>query len=97
MINVGFYYEVKRGFEKDFENKFREVLSYLKANADGFIDAKLYKNVDDPSEYLIYSVWKDLESFKKFISSNAYRSTINYGKSIIESRPIHRILQEVNE
>ncbi|ACP39220.1 antibiotic biosynthesis monooxygenase family protein [Saccharolobus islandicus] len=97
MINVGFYYKVKIGFEKDFEDKFREVLSYLRANADGFVDAKLYKSVDEPSEYLIYSVWRDLDSFKKFISSDAYRSTVNYGKSIIESRPTHRILQEINE
>ncbi|AAK42918.1 antibiotic biosynthesis monooxygenase [Saccharolobus solfataricus] len=97
MINVGFYYKVKRGFEKDFENKFKEVLSYLRANADGFVDAKLYKNVDEPSEYLIYSVWRDLDSFKKFVSSSAYKNTVNYGKSIIESKPIHRILQEIND
>lgn len=96
MINVGFYYKVKKGHELEFESKFKEVLNYLKNNAEGFIDAKLYKSVEDPSEYLIYSVWKDLESFKKFITSEAYRSTVAYGKTIMEGRPTHKVFQEIN-
>ncbi|MEM0257183.1 MAG: antibiotic biosynthesis monooxygenase [Saccharolobus sp.] len=96
MINVGFYYKIKKGFETEFESKFKEVLDYLK-NFDGFIEAKLYRSVDDPSEYLLYSVWRDLESFKKFISSNAYKNTVEYGKKIIEGRPRHKVLEELNQ
>ncbi|BDB98721.1 MAG: antibiotic biosynthesis monooxygenase [Saccharolobus sp.] len=96
MINVGFYYKVKKGHEQEFESKFKEVLNYLKSNAEGFIDAKLYKSVEDPSEYLIYSVWKDLESFRKFITSEAYKSTVTYGRTIMEGRPTHKVFQEIN-
>jgi len=96
MINVGFYYKVKKGHEQEFESKFKEVLNYLKSNAEGFIDAKLYKSVEDPSEYLIYSVWKDLESFRKFITSEAYKSTVTYGRTIMEGRPIHKVFEEIN-
>ncbi|EWG06698.1 MAG: antibiotic biosynthesis monooxygenase [Candidatus Aramenus sulfurataquae] len=96
MINVGFYYKVKKGHEKEFEEKFSEVLKLLKSSESGLLDAKLYKAVDDPSEYLIYTVWKDLDSFRKFTTSNAYRSTVEYGRTILEGRPSHKVLQELN-
>jgi heme-degrading monooxygenase HmoA len=93
VINIGFYYRVKKGKEGDFEKKFREVVDHLKANLPGFVSAKLYKQVDDPQEYLIYTEWESLDSFKKFLASNSYKATLEYGKSIIEGRPIHRIFQ----
>ncbi|MEM3914697.1 MAG: antibiotic biosynthesis monooxygenase, partial [Metallosphaera sp.] len=48
MINVGFYYKVKKGHEKEFEETFLSVLKTLKESLPGFRDAKLYKNVADP-------------------------------------------------
>ncbi|MQL56094.1 hypothetical protein GFB69_10180 [Acidianus ambivalens] len=57
---------------------------------------KLYKNVDNPREYLIYSEWKDLDSFRKFMLSREFKNTTDYGKQIIEGRPYHRIFQEIN-
>ncbi|MUM65891.1 antibiotic biosynthesis monooxygenase [Acidianus infernus] len=96
MINVGLYYRVKEGHEKEFEEAFSKVVSILKNSDIGFIDAKLYKRVDDPREYLIYSEWKDLESFRKFILSKDYKETTTYGKTILEGRPYHKIFQEIN-
>ncbi|PVU69418.1 antibiotic biosynthesis monooxygenase [Sulfolobales archaeon SCGC AB-777_K09] len=96
MINVGFYYKVKKGHEKEFEETFTKVLEYLKQNFPGFINARLYRSVDDPSEYLVYSEWESLDAFRNFVTSEAYRSTVNYGKTIIEGRPHHKVFQEVN-
>jgi len=95
MINVGFYYRVKKGHEKEFEQTFSGVLEYLKSSYPGFRDAKLNRSVTDPQEYLIYSEWDDLDTFRKFISSQAYRDTTSYGKNILEGRPTHRVLQLV--
>jgi len=95
LISVGFYYRVKRGFEGEFERKFGEVVSFL-SSFKGFRGARLYRSVDDPSEYLIYSEWDDLESYKNFINSTAYRETVEYGKSIIEGRPTHKVFQQIN-
>ncbi|MFP3233469.1 MAG: antibiotic biosynthesis monooxygenase family protein, partial [Sulfolobaceae archaeon] len=64
MINVGFYYKVKSGHEKEFEETFKRVNEYLKS-FQGFKGARLYKSVDNPSEYLIYSEWDSLEAFRK--------------------------------
>ncbi len=49
----------------------------------------------DPQEYLIYSEWESLEAFRNFISSNAYRETVNYGRTILEGRPVHKVLQQI--
>ncbi len=97
MINVGLYYKVKEGHEKEFESMFNEIVKSLKESKIGFIDAKLYRRVDEPREYLIYSEWEGLDSFRKFVSSKAFRDTTSYGASILEGRPYHRIYQELNE
>jgi heme-degrading monooxygenase HmoA len=95
MINVGIHYKIKKGYEKNFENTFSNILNFLKENYRGFIDAKLYRRVDEPNEYMIYSEWDSLESFKNFIESDAYKKTIEYGRSIVEGRPKHRIYKEI--
>jgi len=46
MINVGIHYKIKKGYEKDFENTFSNILNFLKENYRGFIDAKP-RRVDD--------------------------------------------------
>ncbi|NON62547.1 antibiotic biosynthesis monooxygenase [Acidianus sp. RZ1] len=96
MINVGLYYRVKPGHEEEFEKIFSQVLEFLKGNVDGFIDAKLYRSIADPREYLIYSEWKSLDSFRKFTLSRQFSDTTNYGKSILEDIPRHKIFQEIN-
>ncbi|WP_231136413.1 antibiotic biosynthesis monooxygenase family protein [Acidianus ambivalens] len=39
MINVGLYYRVKEGHEKEFEEIFKKVVETLKSANVGFIDA----------------------------------------------------------
>ncbi|BCU71495.1 antibiotic biosynthesis monooxygenase family protein [Stygiolobus caldivivus] len=95
MINVGFYYKVKKGHEEEFENAFKHVVEYLKS-FEGFRGARLYKSVEDPSEYLIYSEWDSIDAFRKFVESQGYKDTVTYGRTIIEDRPRHKIFQEVN-
>ena len=46
---------------------------------------------------MIYSEWKDLDSFRTFVSSKEFRDTTSYGKTIIEGRPYHKVFTEVNE
>lgn len=94
MINVGLYYRVKEGHEKDFEDKFNGVVDLLKSKDTGFIDGKLYKEVKCPREYMIYTVWKDKKSFEDFIKMEAYKNTVDYGKTILESTPRHKIFGE---
>jgi|OSPMetMinimDraft_2_1075162.scaffolds.fasta_scaffold00729_5 heme-degrading monooxygenase HmoA len=93
MINVGIHYRVKPGRERDFEEAFGRVVEFLRSRP-GVIEARLYRNVNDPREYLVYSEWTDLDSFREFVSSQAYRETTQYGREILEGRPVHRVLVE---
>lgn len=94
MINVGLYYKVKIDHEKDFEDKFNGVVDLLKSRDVGFIDGKLYKEVKSPREYMIYTMWKDRKSFEDFLKMEAYKNTVDYGKTILETTPRHKIFGE---
>ncbi len=100
MINVGLYYNVKKGHEKEFEDTFQKVVEYLKNGIKGFETAAIYKKVGDNdtvTEYMIYSEWKDTDSFREFTTAKAFKDTTEYGKGIIEGRPYHRIFTQLNE
>ena len=100
MINVGMYYNVKKGHEKEFEATFQKVVEYLKNSVNGFEKASIYKKVgeeDSTTEYMIYSEWKDTNSFREFTTAKAFHETTEYGKSIIEGRPYHKIFNQVKE
>ncbi|MEM4130965.1 MAG: hypothetical protein QXU14_06970, partial [Metallosphaera sp.] len=56
-----------------------------------------YKNVNDNREYLVYSEWESIETFKKFMLSRQFTQTTEYGKIILEGLPRHKILKEINE
>lgn len=94
MINVGLYYKVKEGHEREFEGIFKEVIEVLMKSGSGFVDGKLYKEIGNSREYLIYTEWKDLESFREFTSGRTFKDIQNYGKNILESMPRHRIFRE---
>jgi len=94
MINIGLYYKVRAGHEREFEKTFLNVVSLLKKSDFGFLGGKLYKEIEDPSEYMLYTEWNGLDSFKKFSESREYKQTVEFGKTIIDGRPRHRIFQQ---
>ncbi len=93
MINIGLYYKVKPGHEKEFEECFMGVISLLKGADFGFLSGKLYREVGDPSQYMLYTEWEGADSFRKFMESREYKETVEYWKKIIEGQPRHKIFQ----
>ena len=91
MINIGLYYKVKAGHEKEFEDNFLNVVSLLKNVDFGFLSGKLYREIGDSSEYMLYTEWESIDSFKKFMESKEYAKTIELGKAIIDGQPRHKI------
>jgi len=92
MINVGFFYNVLPGKNSEFEKSFEGVIEYLRGNVDGFVSAVLYRDVHKPDEYMIFSEWKDTDSFREFTTSKPFFDTTGAGKSILASKPRHIIL-----
>lgn len=91
MINIGLYYKVKAGHEKEFEDNFLNVVSLLKSVDFGFLIGKLYREIGDSSEYMLYTEWEGIDSFRKFMESKEYAQTIEFGKAIIDGQPRHKI------
>ncbi|GGM69925.1 hypothetical protein GCM10007108_05010 [Thermogymnomonas acidicola] len=90
IVNIGFFYDVKRGHESEFERQFSDVLRYLKENGKGIKDAKLYREVDS-SQYLILSTWESVDAFREFVESEAFKSVTHSGAEILNGKPYHRI------
>lgn len=94
MINIGLYYKVKDGHGAEFENYFTNVIALLKGADFGFCSGKLYKEVGDMGEYMLYTEWENNESFGRFMQSKEFSDTVEFGKTIIEGKPRHRIFKD---
>ena len=69
------------------------VLEALRGAA-GHIESSLYRDVHEPSSYLITSEWDDEAAFGAFIKSDAFREVTNWGKEqILAGRPSHTVYQ----
>ena len=66
----------------------------LEKTDSGFLEGKLYNEVKCPEEYMIYTVLKDQKTFESFLQPMDCENTVDYGKSILESIPMHKILGE---
>ena len=90
MLTVGLYYDVIPGKESEFEKMFDGVIEEIK-KMDGFVSALLYKRVDQQNSYLIYSEWRDMESFEKLIKSKEFSDVKAEGPHLLLARPYHKI------
>jgi heme-degrading monooxygenase HmoA len=91
MITVGMNYHVIAGKQADFEEKFANVISALRA-AEGHTNSTLWKDVGDDASYLITSEWSSEQAFLDFIHSPAFRDVTTWGKEqILSGRPQHKI------
>jgi heme-degrading monooxygenase HmoA len=96
MINIGLYYDVKPGKDKEFEQLFSSVIATLRGG-QGFVNGALYKRVDKPNSYLIYSEWVSIEGFREFVGSKGFREVTSMGKELLEHPPRHRVYRAVDE
>jgi len=91
MITVGMYYEVIKGKESEFEEKFEAVVGTLDGSP-GHTQSLLYHQVKNHSSYTILSEWDSQDAFKAFIQSDAFKGVTDWGKAeILEGQPRHKI------
>jgi len=92
MVSVGMHYDVLEGKEAEFEAAFRDVVSGLQGAA-GHTRTRLYRDVERPRSYLIYSEWTDREAFMGFVHSRAFADVTRWGReAILAGPPRHHIL-----
>ena len=96
MVTVGMNYNIIKGKEQEFESVFAKVLGVMQ-RMNGHKKTKLYRDVADPSSYLILSEWSAREAFDTFIASEQFRNVANWGKAnILASQPKHDIYGDAN-
>jgi heme-degrading monooxygenase HmoA len=86
-------YKVRPGKEETFEKAFRNVLEAIRA-APGHTESRLFREVDDPTSYLIISDWSDRKAFEGFVASPEFARVTSWGKeNILRERPRHEIYE----
>ncbi len=91
MITVGMNYDVIEGKQGEFEKVFAKVHDIMK-QMEGHGESHLFLEVGTPSSYLIISEWSDETAFDAFISSEQFKSVVDWGKAqILSARPKHEI------
>ena len=91
MVTVGMNYQILAGKEQQFESVFAKVLEIMRG-MDGHEKTHLYRDVADPSSYVIFSEWSSKPAFEAFTGSQQFKNVTNWGKEqILASQPKHRI------
>lgn len=91
MVTVGMNYEVLPGKEDQFESVFKSVL-VLMETLDGHRASRLFKDVFQPSSYLIVSEWASVAAFEAFTHSEKFQKVTTWGREqILAGRPRHEI------
>jgi len=94
MITVGMDYQVREGKGPTFEEGFHKVLKVM-SKMSGHIRSRLFKDVDNPGDYLIHSEWESRDAFMAFLRSDEFAETTRWGaREILAGRPSHRIYGE---
>ncbi len=89
MVTVGMNYQVLPGKGETFEQVFKAVLDVM-GQMPGHTRSSLYRDVFDPTRYVIISDWSDRAAFDAFIRSDQFRNVANWGKEqILAGRPQH--------
>jgi len=92
MVTVGMHYDVLPGKEAAFEGAVRGVLANLEG-AGGHSRTRLYRDLDRPTAYLIYSEWADRGAFLAFTHSPAFADVTRLGKDeLLAGPPRHHFL-----
>lgn len=94
MVTVGMNYKVIPGKEEVFENAFNNVLKVM-GEMDGHTRTALYKDVNDPQQYLIVSDWNSEDAYNAFLNSDKFAGVVNWGKeNILAGRPSHTVYRQ---
>ncbi len=91
MVTIGMNYVVLKGKEETFEKAFNKVVKAM-GGIDGHSETHMFREINDPQQYLIISQWSKKEAFDAFIASETFKNVANWGKEeILVGRPKHEV------
>lgn len=90
MITFGLNYDVKPEFTDEFERVSLQALQAMQG-VPGHRETRLYRDVQRPNSYMIYSDWETKQHFTAFLRSDAFKKVQATGRDMLENRPRHNI------
>lgn len=90
LVTFGLNYDVKPGHNEEFERVTRDALKLMES-VEGHRETRLYRDIDRPDSYLIYSDWETKEAFSAFIRSEAFKAVQSLGREILANPPRHNV------
>ena len=91
MVTIGMNYVVLKGKEETFEKAFNKVVKAM-GGIDGHSETHMFREINDPQQYLIVSQWSKKQAFDDFIASDTFKNVANWGKEeILAGRPKHEV------
>ena len=88
---MGMFYTVKPEHREDFVATFGDVGSMLD-EMDGHRQTALLVNTDDENDMFIASQWDSKADAMEFFRSDAFASTVDYGRDVLADKPRHVFL-----
>jgi heme-degrading monooxygenase HmoA len=75
---------VKEGNEDDFVSKWNEFLQWTRDNADGFGNATLIRDADNPRHFVSFSDWADDQAKQGWQSSDGFSEKMGACRELCE-------------
>ncbi|WP_037681433.1 antibiotic biosynthesis monooxygenase [Streptomyces griseus] len=77
-------WHVKAGQGEDFVERWQEFLTWTKENNDGFLGARLIRNLGSPQSFVSFAAWQDLDSMRAWQSSPEFTERLAACRALCE-------------
>ena len=62
-------WQIKEGHADEFVERWREFLTWTKAENTGFLGARLIRHLAEPNSFVSFAAWQDLDSMRAWQGS----------------------------
>ena len=90
METIGLNYDVRPERRDDFLDYARAVLKAMDG-FEGHQETRLYVDDADANSLMIYSRWENMDQFKAFMGSDAFKQVTVDTKDMLSARPKHTV------
>ncbi|PCJ01084.1 MAG: hypothetical protein COB15_01225 [Flavobacteriales bacterium] len=91
-VNIIVTFKAKEGMVEGLQNQLISGVKNHTANFDGYIDAKVYRDSENPNHIVILERWESAQNYKDYIGSYS-EEDMNAMMRALEGPPEQKILE----
>ncbi|MFF3328483.1 antibiotic biosynthesis monooxygenase family protein [Streptomyces sp. NPDC002888] len=77
-------WHVRTGQAEEFVERWQEFLTWTKENNDGFLGARLIRNLGSPDSFVSFAAWQDLASMRAWQNSPEFTKRLGACRALCE-------------